>query len=832
MCNFCHESSETDYHEGDANKSVDGLSLPSKPPLTEPSIRTGSATTSDDRSTCGSSQAAGPSTSASHPSASAANQADAKTVPELAHLELTELQDERIELGLDLSRGVAKGLMKTNNFQLKVNPFPNGRPRLFFQYLITGLKRESSTEATPPSTHHGIGAGVQPKSKSETSGKSAVQRGKMAEKSAAPTRSFAQASISSGGQPDSDPIAGTTQKNGPPPIRASVRRRVVYLLLLHLQRCHPELAIASDMKETFISSAPLQIAHVENDIHVDFYGEDEASARTDCPKYLVALGKVKQIPVSAIQEYFERADPTMPSPTDAINDVEKALNIILCQQANDNTIRSPDTEPAIAFDGDKKYYSIPSSWKYVDQKSDRSKSTLDPQTVGSSWNLTAGLMALPGYIRSTRGVLQPRNPFLFNINTKIRAFYLGSQTLRITMQQLMIKYYNESPIHSRPNWEQTEAYIKGLRVMTTYLKDSPAAHESGDRHASHERIFTISGLALTKTHGSDHWDSTQKDPYVGLVEFPSPYEDDNITVRGFFRRKHQVDLEANVFTVRVGDNNFQPATKLEVLPGQVYKKNNQVINQGCRSPRDNYNFITGFGRPMFEPETVLARQFGILLGSEPMNVDYNVFTGPGVLYQGQNRADGPTWELADRAFIKAPENAATWSMVQLHSNQDAQHSHQMGSFQKAMQTSLNDCGLNGLTFDSTPFILNAHLARARTERDVQQALDKWYARHQNIKVLVVLLPDRCKSYYPAVKRWGDQTVGLATICVLEKFRKSKNGPSGMQWPTDASVFQNLCLKFNPKACSKSVNHRLASHSALLTAETMLVGMDVVSHSPN
>ena len=815
-------------------EGVDASSQPSSAHSTLLSVRPNTATTSAPADRGSGAQHSGPAARDPQPPASS-NTSNDKVPPEFDDSQIAEVHNQHTRLAVDHKRGVEKGLMKTNNFRVKVDPMNDGSPRIVFQYLITKIERERKTDENADQKLDG-----RAQQAADNADESEVKKGKRPDSSSVPVPSSTHGASSAGGQPGNDPSSSTTQTNDPPPMRAHVRRRVAYLLLRHLRLCHTDLAIASDLKDTLIASARLEPSHVDHGLRIDFYGEDEDSPRADCPTYQVSIGEAKEIPVGRMQQYFIGASastaPADHTTVDVINDVEKALNIILSQRANDNTIRRPGAEPTVAFDGDKKYYNIAERWQYLENVRDGTQ-TLRPNEDGHSWNLQAGLMALPGYVRSAHGVLQPSNPFILTVNTKTGSFYLGARAKKITLQQLINRYYDETrPV--KPNWEQTEAFIKGLRVMTTYLESSPASKKSNGSRPVRERIFTVSGFPFTDPpNKSDHWDRLRRTPRADQVEFD--YEGRNISVQNYFQLKHSIDISpfltdetsaTGVYTVRIGTKNFQPATKLEVLPGQVYRKRNQVITQGCRSPRDNYDFLTRLGRPMFDLATGFVQRFGISLDRETMDVNYNVLQRPGVRYRGnQPVIYSPTWELQlkngdqyrPRAFIRGPGDAATWSLVQLHSG-PARNANDMNGFRETMQTALNGCGLNGLTFDSLQFNPRDHLISSNNDDGVHKGLTKWYNSRANVKLLVVLLTDRTR--YSAVKRWGDQTAGVATICVLEKSRKG----GAPRWPTDGSVFRNLCLKFNPKACSKSVNHILASRSALLTDDTMLVGLDVVS----
>lgn len=64
------------------------------------------------------------------------------------------------------------------------------------------------------------------------------------------------------------------------------------------------------------------------------------------------------------------------------------------------------------------------------------------------------------------------------------------------------------------------------------------------------------------------------------------------------------------YVIRVGDKKplYYPASVLEVLPGQAYKRSIQMVRQACRAPASNFDYITGQASRLFGVNGQLRNQ--------------------------------------------------------------------------------------------------------------------------------------------------------------------------------------------------------------------------------
>lgn len=99
-------------------------------------------------------------------------------------------------------------------------------------------------------------------------------------------------------------------------------------------------------------------------------------------------------------------------------------------------------------------------------------------------------------------------------------------------------------------------------------------------------------------------------------------------------------------------------------------------------------------------------------------------------------------------------------------------------------------------------------------------LRQQFADWPHVKLWIILLPEKNVEAYSWVKMIGDLQIGISTVCHVKKNLSTVNQL--------VQLCTNICLKANLKLSRSSANHALTQPSTLLSSETMVVGIDVVS----
>ena len=106
---------------------------------------------------------------------------------------------------------------------------------------------------------------------------------------------------------------------------------------------------------------------------------------------------------------------------------------------------------------------------------------------------------------------------------------------------------------------------------------------------------------------------------------------------------------------------------------------------------------------------------------------------------------------------------------------------------------------------------------ATLEREFDQCI------RQKIRLLVIVLPDNDATTYKQIKKLGDVSKGINTVCLLNTNKKFYKAPA-----SNAGYFANIALKINLKL--GGINHTLKDFTPLYQ-NTMVVGIDVTHPSP-
>ena len=104
------------------------------------------------------------------------------------------------------------------------------------------------------------------------------------------------------------------------------------------------------------------------------------------------------------------------------------------------------------------------------------------------------------------------------------------------------------------------------------------------------------------------------------------------------------------------------------------------------------------------------------------------------------------------------------------------------------------------------------------EAALKQAFE--HCLKNDIRLLMVVLPDKDASTYNQIKTLGDIEYGIHTVCVL--------GMANKFYGTSAQYSANVALKINLKL--GGANHKLLNQISLYK-KTMVIGIDVTHPSP-
>lgn len=138
-------------------------------------------------------------------------------------------------------------------------------------------------------------------------------------------------------------------------------------------------------------------------------------------------------------------------------------------------------------------------------------------------------------------------------------------------------------------------------------------------------------------------------------------------------------------------------------------------------------------------------------------------------------------------------------------------------------------GSNSKVQSFADFIHARELPRAISPNDLAKAFRSTFGVlfQEGIRLVLIILPDKSQDVYYAVKKAGDLTAGIHTLCTVRDEKANVK--------SDIGFIANLMLKFNQKL--GGINFALQpldGYSNLIggkDSNTMIVGADVVGQGP-
>lgn len=213
---------------------------------------------------------------------------------------------------------------------------------------------------------------------------------------------------------------------------------------------------------------------------------------------------------------------------------------------------------------------------------------------------------------------------------------------------------------------------------------------------------------------------------------------------------------------------------------------------------------------------------GIRVNPKLIAVDARVLAAPRVEYS-KTSADirDASWNMLRNQF-RARGMLVQWSYVVLSAggqkNPYNRPNNNPGDLMDEFKRELTKTGINY----SNPVALRSHSIEIRDETDAEKVFKEASQSKSKINLLLVVLPRKTTApIYGAIKRLGDITYGIATICVDGQKLSGSTGRNGQ-------YIANVAMKFNLKLGGN--NHFVKFDMPL--NETMVVGIDVTHPSPS
>ncbi|EXJ83417.1 hypothetical protein A1O1_07040 [Capronia coronata CBS 617.96] len=621
------------------------------------------------------------------------------------------------------------------------------------------------------------------------------------------------------------------------------QRRIVWLVMQHLQHLNIGKPLATDYGTEVISTDKIRGDKNSHTITIEYFDEYQRGPSNDCEVFEVTLEGPAILSLTQLMEFLSTNTPNVNAANYQSKEATiRALNTIFSYRPYRKCFASLTPQGAMqdasltTINGNK-FYGI--MRVTGDQPNSDTGKPLQPKPK-------AGLDAIAGYARSVRAVISQCGQLYLNIDTATALFYqrTSSNNLQALIDVWKTGYYPQGS-----SWDPLMRYslidfLRGIRVRTNY------------RGGSDNLIGRVTNLANTRP--------PNQVPFPRNCPMIYPGSQSNQTVANHFQAQYPasaVNQRSEDIVVVLGDGAFQktvPASCLEVIPGQVNRNVTEKPKAGIRNPIRNRDMILPGGRDVFFTSTgdqSGARQFDFDLAAQLVRVPIVKLDHPSLRYRQHRdlrstqtnilpeKRSNPgdvamkygAWNLKDRSFFK-PASSFNWTYIELTlTNGHACSRDSMTAFGNGLMEQLKKVGMTHaqlVGLDNHQRSLGrTQIAKAHDEAGIRQqheairkVLIDLKARHK-LRLVVLVLPSNDAELYSAIKRAGDQDVGISTICHVRFWENSKssNVPRSTQ-----DFLGNLTMKVNLKMDFSAVNQALDANAKapILTNATMLLGIDV------
>ena len=622
------------------------------------------------------------------------------------------------------------------------------------------------------------------------------------------------------------------------------RRRIVRLLVQALSGVNIQIPIATDYFEQVITAKTLRNTVTDQPTqssewveYLDYYDEYEIQPPANPERFRVTVSGPTALNLDQFRTHLSTAGVTAYAEKE---DTIRALNIIFSYRPYEQCFftrpdpTQPDLihPPKLTTKNGTKFHSIA---KGIIQRQ-QSQTTA---TGMATW-LDPGIVTITGFSRSVRPNFTPNGLIALNVNTATSIFYQRV----VTLQELINNWRQDSGNSTPIDQKALSKLLKNIRVRTTYLP------------GQENYIGRVTGVA-------DPHSGQEPCPTHCQMHSPQLTQNQHGTVLQYFRNQNFLPFlsdDPRIIVVNVGEGDGLetiPATHLNVILGQVNRNTNLKPEAGVITPLRNKDLVfqardmvLGAGNDELGP-----RQFQLTLASELLKVPTTRLKTPRVQYRTPATKPQPyekiledynsglnygSWNLRGMNFVN-PAKQKKWTYVVLRLPETPEcPPASLDTFVKQFGNAFNFAGMTDFKFiplgtytdhhTSLPFDSLPGREDVQKLKQQEEVIEKVLRKLESeVNLVMILLPSKNQDLYGCVKRAGDQTVGMTTVCHVTKIATTGQKPSGLPEPSgNVGTLANISMKVNLKVSPKGVNQSLnsAQRGPILTAKSMIIGIDV------
>jgi hypothetical protein len=620
-------------------------------------------------------------------------------------------------------------------------------------------------------------------------------------------------------------------------VSGAKRRQVVRLLMEELERTNKDIAMATNYNKHIIAAKKIQHEYVPGTMQIDYLDElESAPPPHDCEVFEVRITYFGELSFNSLIDHFNKGHPAFDSAD--YHDKEatiEALNIIFSYRPLKLSLRSPTRPtPALTTANGQKVYGVA-----------QGPMPIETGRPFNSNNRSGGLDSIPGFYRSVHQTAtedgQIRQCLSLNLNTMTGLFYPPTGTLQQLINTWIASHASYGSWTISRN-RDLGMFLRGLRVRTNHL----GPHQNEYR--------SITGIGKPNTNENPK-------PTVWSCSMQTDGTQVNTSVADYFNQNTPSNFadRSEVLVVVSGDGREHttwPASCLDIVPGQMFIDPEVKPAGAIRTPTVNKNMIRDPGKKTFfgvhaqeegarkfrlEMDPALLQVTGVKMSNPDLKYRQAVAGGTGQIPRAvDTRAlESGSWNLHGRAFYR-PTIKRNWIYYELSLPNAFCSDSDLDAFRYGMANAFQTYGMTNFNYIGQPAAprrvsLPDGCIPGRFDQGKLQILETQIeglfrrAKSAGAHLIILLLPRRTDVLYAIIKRVGDQTVGIRTMCIQTAPPANKRGPNKPKSSFD--FYGNLCQKanlklWNPRTDQQPAVNQILDQKAVLDNKTVVLGIDV------